>query len=61
MMAGKDQAMDNIPMAAMLYLEFSPTTMGVALLVGTVVSVLASVYPALAASRISPAEAVRAA
>ncbi|MFT4623693.1 MAG: ABC-type lipoprotein release transport system permease subunit [Myxococcota bacterium] len=61
MMAGKAEAMDNIPMAATLYLQFSPTTLVVAFVVGIVVSMLASVYPAIAASRISPAEAVRAA
>lgn len=61
MMAGKADQMDNIPISAKLYLEFSPVTMLGAWIVGIVVSVLASVYPAIAASRISPAEAVRAA
>ncbi len=60
LMAGKQEAMSNIPMATYLYLEFSPPTMVVAFVVGVVVSVLASIYPALTASGISPAEAVRA-
>ena len=61
LMQGKQDQMDTIPMAAILYLEFSPTTMVVAWVVGVVTAVLASVYPAWTASRIAPAEAVRAA
>lgn len=60
LMAGGEGAMDNLPMGATLYLQFSPSTMVVAVVVGVVVTVLASIYPAMAASRISPAEAVRA-
>ncbi len=60
MMAGKAEAMDNVPIAATLYLQFSPTTMAVAFAVGVFVAMGASIYPALAASRIAPAEAVRA-
>lgn len=61
MMAGKDQAMDNLAMSARLYLSFDPWVLVGAFAVSVVVSVLASIYPAIAASRISPAEAVRAA
>ena len=60
MMAGKEDQMGNVPMATKLFLEFSPTTLVVSVVVGVVVAILASIYPAIAASRISPAEAVRA-
>lgn len=59
LMEGKADAMSNVPLAAKLYLEFSPTTLVVALAVGVIVSVAASIYPALSASKISPSEAVR--
>lgn len=50
----------QIPIAAMLYLEFSETTIASAVLYGVVVAMLASVYPAWVAARMSPADAVRA-
>ena len=51
---------DNIPVATMLWVEFSPATMLGAAVFGVAVAVLASIYPALLASRMPPAEAVRA-
>jgi putative ABC transport system permease protein len=59
LMSGKADAMDNVPVAAVLYLEFSVPTLLLALGVGVGVAVLASVYPAYSASRIAPADAVR--
>lgn len=60
LMAGKEKQMSSVPISAMLYLEYSTRTLGLAWLVGIVVAVVASVYPAFSASKISPAEAVRA-
>ena len=59
--AGSTGAYDSIPFSAMLYLEYStPTVLGAALF-GLTVAVLASVYPAIVASSMPPAEAVRSA
>lgn len=60
MMAGKADSMSNVPIAAMLYFEFSYPSLFISWGVAIVVAVLASIYPALSASNISPAEAVRA-
>ncbi len=58
--AGSGGLYDSIPMSAMLYTESSLTVSIGAALVGLLVAVLSSVYPALIASRLAPAEAVRA-
>jgi putative ABC transport system permease protein len=58
--AGSGGIYDNIPMSAMLYTEFSLQVAAGAALLGLLVAVLASVYPALIASRLPPAEAMRA-
>lgn len=50
----------QIPISAILYLEFSETTIVFAIGFGILVALLASVYPAYVAARMSPAEAVRA-
>ena len=55
----KADQMSNMPVSAMLYIDFSVGTLGMALAVAVGVAVLASIYPALSASNISPAEAVR--
>jgi putative ABC transport system permease protein len=50
----------QIPISATLYLEFSESTIAGAVLFGVIVAMLASVYPAYVAARMSPADAVRA-
>lgn len=50
----------QIPISAMLYLEFSETSIASAVAFGVVVAMVASVYPAYVAARMPPAEAVRA-
>jgi putative ABC transport system permease protein len=50
----------NLPMSAILYLEFSPSMIGGAVVFSVVTAMLASVYPAWVAARMAPAEAVRA-
>ena len=51
---------DNIPVSTMLWVEFSPATLLGAAIFGVAIAVFASIYPALLASRMPPAEAVRA-
>lgn len=58
--AAKSGSYDAIPVSTMLYLEFSPATIGAAALFGVLVATAASFYPAVLASRLPPAEAVRA-
>ncbi|GMV38291.1 MAG: hypothetical protein AMXMBFR64_00070 [Myxococcales bacterium] len=58
--AGSTGVYENIPFSVMLYMEWSGTAVVVAALAGLLVALLASVYPALIASRMTPAEAVRA-
>ncbi len=60
LMGAKGDAIDDMPLAAMLYLDFSPAFIGGAVVVAGVIAVLASLYPALVASRMLPADAVRA-
>lgn len=50
----------NIPVSAMLYTEFDPLGLVRSMAFGVVVAVLASVWPARVASRMVPADAVRA-
>jgi len=50
----------NLPMSAVMYVEFSPQMIAGAVVVAIVVAMLASVYPAWVASKMAPAEAVRA-
>jgi ABC-type lipoprotein release transport system permease subunit len=56
----KSGAYDNIPVSTMLWVEFSPATLVGAAIFGVMIAVVASIYPALLASRMPPAEAVRA-
>ena len=58
--AGSKGAYDNIPFSSMLYMEFSPEAIAGAMVFGFAVAVLASIYPAVIASRMAPADAVRA-
>lgn len=60
LMGAKGQTIDEMPMSAMLYTEFSPPFLVGAVVVAIVMSVLASLYPAVIASRLLPADAVRA-
>lgn len=50
----------NLPVAAVLYTQFSPSVLLLAMAFGVAVAVLASIYPARVASRMAPADAVRA-
>jgi putative ABC transport system permease protein len=59
MLTGR-KGMENMPLSTTLYLQFSPPTIAAAVLAGIVVALLASLYPAIMASRLEPAEAVRA-
>ncbi len=56
----KSGTYDSIPVSMMLWVEFSPTTIFVASIFGILVAVVASIYPAMLASSMSPADAVRA-
>ena len=56
---GKTDQMGNIPISAILYLDFSYDTITFAFAAAVITSVLASIYPAYAASKISPSQAVR--
>ena len=56
---GKTDQMGNIPISAILYLDFSYDTITFAFTAAVITSVLASIYPAYAASKISPSQAVR--
>lgn len=58
--AGSSGAYENIPFSVMLYTEWSAPTIGLAMLFGLCVAVLASIYPAFVATRLAPADAVRA-
>lgn len=58
--AGSTGAYENIPVSVMLYTEQSGSAIALAAVIGLLVALLASVYPAMIASRMTPAEAVRA-
>jgi putative ABC transport system permease protein len=58
--AGSTGAYQNIPLSVMLYTEWSSPTILWAAVFGLVVAVLASIYPAFVATRLAPADAVRA-
>jgi putative ABC transport system permease protein len=60
MVQGNREAMSAIPFSTMLYLNFDPSVVLIGFSFGLVVAVAASVYPAIAASSMSPADAVRA-
>ncbi|MNC98130.1 hypothetical protein D3C83_159990 [compost metagenome] len=51
---------ENVSFSTMLYLHWSVPTMLASFAFGLAVAVLASLYPAVFASRLSPAESVRA-
>jgi putative ABC transport system permease protein len=58
--AGTGGIYDSMPMSSMLYTESSLAVAAGAALVGLAVAVLSSVYPAVIAARLPPAEAMRA-
>jgi putative ABC transport system permease protein len=60
LMGAKADLTSDYPVAAMLYLDFSPMGLLVAVGVAVVVAILASLYPAILASQMQPADAVRA-
>lgn len=60
LMGAKGDAIEDMPIAALLYLDFSPAFMGGAVAAAVIISVIASLYPAVVASRLLPADAVRA-
>ena len=53
-------AESGIPMSAYLYTAFSPSMVIIPLLISFGVALLASIYPAHVASKLVPADAVRA-
>ncbi len=58
--AGDTGTYDSIPFSTILYMDFrEPFILG-AMVFGLLVAVLASIYPAVVASRLAPADAVRA-
>jgi putative ABC transport system permease protein len=60
LMAESGDVNNGIAFSTMLYLYFSPPTIAVGVAIGALVATIASVYPARAASALSPADAVRA-
>ena len=54
------EAMATIPFSTLLYMDFQPLTVVGGFAFGVAVATLASVYPAVAASAMPPADAVRA-
>lgn len=55
-----DKAAMTMPITTVLYFSWSPPTIAFAFAFGVVVSVLASIYPAWVASKLEPADAIRA-
>ncbi len=51
---------DQMPFSTMLYMDFSESFVAGAMVFGLLVALLASIYPAVVASRLTPADAVRA-
>ena len=60
LMGAKADLTSDYPVAAILYFDFSPSALGVSVLVAVIVAILASLYPAILASQMQPADAVRA-
>ena len=58
--SGASMAESGIPMSAYLYTAFSPSMVIIPLLISFGVALLASIYPAHVASKLVPADAVRA-
>jgi ABC-type lipoprotein release transport system permease subunit len=54
------KGLENMPLSATLYVQFSIPTILAAMAAGVLVALLASLYPAWIASRLQPADAVRA-
>jgi len=60
LVGAKADLTSDYPVDATLYLDFSPPTLIVGVVVAVIVAVLASLYPASLASHMQPADAVRA-
>jgi putative ABC transport system permease protein len=60
LMGAQTDLTTDYPVAAVLYLDFSPVGLLVAVGVAVIVAILASLYPAILASQMQPADAVRA-
>jgi len=58
--AGQGGTYDDIPFSVMLYMQQVPGAVVGAVIFGLLVAVLASIYPAIVATRMQPADAVRA-
>ncbi len=58
--AGAEGMYDDLPFTSMLYMEFSWATILGAAAFGLAVALLSSIYPAVVATRLAPADAVRA-
>ena len=54
-----ENSKNNVSVSAFVYTRFSLTVIGATIAVGVLVATIASIYPARAAARISPADAVR--
>jgi ABC-type lipoprotein release transport system permease subunit len=55
-----ERSQQSLSVSALVYTRFSPSVIAGAVVLGVVISILASIYPARVASRLVPAEAVRA-
>lgn len=60
LMGAKADLTSDYPVTAMLYFAFVPGDLVVAVLMAVIVAILASLYPAILASQMQPADAVRA-
>lgn len=60
LMGAKADLSSDYPVTALLYFDFSPSFLVVSVSVAVVVAILASLYPAILASQMQPADAVRA-
>lgn len=60
MTGAKQQAMENMPFSMTMYMDLDPTVLVLSVLFGVGIAVLASIYPAIAATSQPPADAVRA-
>ncbi len=60
LMGAKADLTSDYPVDATLYLDFSPSGLLAAVIIAVIVAILASLYPAILASQMQPADAVRA-
>lgn len=60
LMGAKGDVISDMPVAAMLYFSFNPVFIAMSVVIAVIAAVAASLYPAIIASRLLPAQAVRA-